>query len=188
MDATPLALTFRAVTPERWPDLRRLFEARGGPSYCWCMLWRRGGGGSNDSKRDALGRIVEQGTPVGLLAYERGEAVAWCSVAPRESYRALGGATDPEGVSVWSVACFFARRPLRGRGISGRLLEAAVDLARRNGADVVEGYPVDPDSPSYGFMGRCSTFLAAGFVETGRAGRRRHVMRLELGPAPRAES
>ena len=186
MDGTPLTLAFRPVTPERWPDLRRLFEARGGPSYCWCMVWRPGGGGSNESRRDALERIVEQGVPVGLLAYERGEPVAWCSVAPRESYRALGGAADPEGVSVWSVACFFATRRLRGQGISRRLLEAAVDLARRNGADVVEGYPVDRDSPSYGFMGRCSTFLAAGFVEAGRAGRRRHVMRLELAPGPRA--
>ena len=175
-------LAFRPVTAERWPDLRRLFEARGGPSYCWCMAWRPGGGGSNDSKRDALRAIVEQGPPVGLLAYEEGEPVAWCSVAPRESYRPLGGRPEPEGVSVWSVACFFATRRHRGRGITGLLLRAAVDLARKRGADVVEGFPVDPESPSYRFMGLRSTFLAAGFTEVGTAGRRRHVMRLELRP------
>ncbi len=42
------------------------------------------------------------------------------------------------------------------------------DLARSHGADIVEGYPVDADSPSYGFMGRRSTFAAAGFEEVGR--------------------
>lgn len=38
-DAPP-ALEFLPVTPERWPDLARLFEGRGGPKYCWCMVWR----------------------------------------------------------------------------------------------------------------------------------------------------
>ena len=33
--------TFRAVTPETWPDMAALFDGRGGPKGCWCMLWRR---------------------------------------------------------------------------------------------------------------------------------------------------
>ena len=45
---------------------------------------------------------------------------------------------------------------------------------------MIEGYPVDPDSPSYKFMGILSTFLAAGFEETGRVGKRRHVFRRRL--------
>ena len=176
------ALAFRAVTADRWSDLRRLFEARGGPSYCWCMAWRPGGRGSNAAKRDPLRRIVEKGPPVGLLAYEEGEPVAWCSIAPRESYRALGGCAEPEAVSVWSVVCFFAVRRLRGRGITARLLKAAMALAREHGADVIEGYAVDPDSPSYRFMGYVGSFEAMGFRAIGRAGTRRHVMRLSVGP------
>ena len=46
------------------------------------------------------------------------------------------------------------------------------------GATVLEAYPVDPDSPSYRFMGFVPSFAEAGFVETGRAGERRHVMQL----------
>jgi hypothetical protein len=61
-----------------------------------------------------------------------------------------------------------------------RLLDAAVEHARERGAAVVEAYPVDPDSPSYRFMGFVETFDDAGFREVGRAGKRRHVMRLEL--------
>ena len=45
----------------------------------------------------------------------------------------------------------------------------------------VEAYPVDPDSPSFRFMGWVSVFKAAGFREVGRAGTRRHVMRLKVG-------
>ena len=48
------------------------------------------------------------------------------------------------------------------------------------GAAVVEAYPVEPDSSSYRFMGLVGTFEAIGFIPVGRAGTRRHVMRLAL--------
>ena len=51
-----------------------------------------------------------------------------------------------------------------------RLLTAACDYAASEGAEVIEAYPVDPDSPSYGFIGFRPTFLAAGFEERGRPG------------------
>jgi hypothetical protein len=44
----------------------------------------------------------------------------------------------------------------------------------------VEAYPVDEAAPSYRFMGFVPVFAAAGFTEVGRAGTRRHVMRLNL--------
>jgi hypothetical protein len=60
------------------------------------------------------------------------------------------------------------------------MLDAAVTLAWRRGAKAVEGYPVDPDSPSYRFMGFVPLFRERGFVPAGRAGSRRHVMRRDL--------
>ena len=185
------ALEFAAVTPERWPDLARLFEGRGGPKHCWCMVWRELPSalrGDPAAKREALRDRVARGVPVGILAYAGGEPVAWCSVAPRETYRELGGGAYPPGAKVWAVACFFARRELRGRGLGARLLSAACAEAARAGADAIEGYPVDPDSPSYRFMGLFPVFLAAGFEEIGRAGSRRRVVRrwLRGGPPPDA--
>ena len=144
------------------------------------MVWRPWPAGverSPATKRAEMERTVLGGTPVGVLAYVEGEPVAWCSVAPRETYRALGGDEYPPGTNVWAIVCFFAQRPQRGRGITARLLDAACHEAATAGADVIEGYPVDPDSPSYLFMGYCSTFLAAGFEDIGRVGTRRHVMR-----------
>jgi hypothetical protein len=58
---------------------------------------------------------------------------------------------------------------------------AAVEHARANGATLVEAFPVDRDSPSYRFMGFTMLFETAGFCEVGRAGTRRHVMRLRVG-------
>lgn len=185
----PIAMEFRPVTPERWPDLARLFEERGGPSHCWCMVWRPWPSGverTNANRRAELERTVLGGTPVGILAYVEDEPVAWCSVAPRETYRThgggrgvarLGGGDYPSGTNVWTVVCFFAQSRQRGRGITARLLDAACAEAAAAGADVIEGYPIDPDSPTYQYMGRCSTFLAAGFEEIGRVGTRRHIMR-----------
>lgn len=43
---------------------------------------------------------------------------------------------------------------------------------------------MDPDSPSYRFMGTVPSFRAAGFREIGTVGTRRRVMRLELTPYP----
>ena len=178
-------MEFREVDRARWDDLERLFESRGGPKYCWCMVWRPmpvGARGERGAKKAELQSRVREGVPVGILGYIDGEPVAWCSIAPRETYRAglyRPSGDEPDGV--WSLACFFVPRRLRGRGIAGRLLDAAVDHARSRGASVVEAYPVDPDSPSYRFMGLVPRFEAAGFHEVGTAGSRRHVMRLGLG-------
>ena len=60
------------------------------------------------------------------------------------------------------------------------MIDAAVEHARARGASVIEAYPVEPDSPSYRFMGFVGAFQDAGFREVGRAGTRRHVMRLAL--------
>ena len=177
-------LTFREVTPDRWRDFEALFESPGGPKYCWCMAWRAmPRGASRDdraAKKTAMEQRVRDGTPVGILAYEDGEPVAWCSVAPRPTYRELGGPEAPDPDHVWSIVCFYVPSRYRRQGMMQRLIRAAVAHAKRKGAKTVEAYPVDPDSPSYRFMGFVRSFEEAGFREVGRAGSRRHVMRLEV--------
>ena len=122
-------ITFHEVDASRWDDLERLFESRGGPKYCWCMVWRAGAKTAKGPERKAaMKRYVCDGVPIGLLGYASGEPVAWCSIAPRTTYRDLGGPTDvgerPE--DVWSLACFFIRRALRGKGLTKRTIVAAV--------------------------------------------------------------
>jgi len=179
-------LVFHEVGADRWRDLERLFEAPGGPKHCWCMVWRSMPCGTTRSdsraKKAALEGRVRDCVPVGILGYLDGEPVAWCSIAPRATYRDMGGGSGPSDGpdSVWAIACFFVPRRLRGQGVTRRLIAAAVEHARGKGATIVEAYPVAPESPSYRFMGFVSSFRAAGFREVGVAGIRRHVMRLAL--------
>jgi hypothetical protein len=35
-----IQFVFREVSHENWPDFAGLFESRGGPKSCWCMVWR----------------------------------------------------------------------------------------------------------------------------------------------------
>ncbi|HEY5810812.1 MAG TPA: GNAT family N-acetyltransferase [Povalibacter sp.] len=175
-------LTVLDVTAERWKDFEALFEARGGPKYCWCMEWRaieQGRRADSARRKDAMASCIEKGVPVGLLGYLEAQPVAWCSIAPRSTYRRLvnDGSCDD---GIWSIACFFVAREYRGTGITRRMLAAAIRHARKNGAKVVEAYPVDEDSPSYRFMGFVSLFEQAGFCEIGREGTRRHVMQRQL--------
>jgi hypothetical protein len=111
MTRTTPPLSFHEVTPDRWPDLERLFSAKGGPSYCWCMPFRDDGGAA---KKSAMRERVLGGTPVGLLAYRDEEPIAWCSVAPKATFERLGkdAFKDTSDLDVtWSITCFFDLTP-----------------------------------------------------------------------------
>jgi predicted GNAT family acetyltransferase len=178
------ALEFRPVTAANVAEFEAFFTTPGAPKWCWCMVWRRTSAEAKqkapaDRKRMMMERIAA-GTPVGLLACDGDTPVAWVSVAPRDTYRNLGGPEARPGEVVWSIACFYVPRKLRGEGMVHRLIAGAVAHAKKRGATIVEAYPVPPDAPSYRFMGFVPTFEKEGFTDTGMAGTRRHVMRLKV--------
>ena len=180
----PPKLRFKPVTKASWPDFAALFEAPGGPKYCWCMAWRATPQEIKDtgkaSRKPLMHGRVEKGTTVGLVGTLDGEPVAWVSIAPRDTYRDLGGPEPEPGENIWSLACMYVRRQLRGEGHGRELIDAAIAYAKKRGATMLEAYPVDPKSPSYRFMGFVPAFEKLGFRKVGTAGSRRHVMRLEL--------
>ena len=107
---------------------------------------------------------VRDGVTIGILRSVGGEPVAWCSIAPRDTYRrGLAGKTatawDSDGV--WSIGCFYAPRRLRGQGATRRFIAAAQEYERQGGASVVEAYPVDLGSPRYRFMGTVPSLAQA---------------------------
>ncbi len=184
-------LVFYPVTPDRWSNFETLFGPRGEAASCSCMWWRvtRKEFEANHHKgnRVAMKDIVDSGKVPGLLAYDRGEPVGWVSVAPREHFQVLDRSPLLKAVDdqpVWSVVCFVVHKDYKRQGMSGRLLEAAVDYASSQGATIVEGYPIDTEDSDaedvYSFTGFLSTFKAAGFVEVARRSKRKPVMRLYL--------
>ena len=52
---------------------------------------------------------VEGGVPIGILGYHDGAPIAWCSIAPRDTYRELGG-LDNSSVheNVWAAGAVTA--------------------------------------------------------------------------------
>jgi GNAT superfamily N-acetyltransferase len=187
-DRQAAVLDCHPVTPERWPDLVQLFEHHGNPGYCWCTRWRVPSGQfqrlGTDGREDALQHLVEERTPVGILGYLDGKPVGWCSVAPRQTYAALERSRALKRLDdapVWSVVCFFVERKTRGQGVGLALLRAAVEYARSNDAQVVEGYPVEPGAASYTFMGYPSMFEKAGFRDAAPPGQGRRIMRYVVG-------
>jgi GNAT superfamily N-acetyltransferase len=171
-------LRYTPVDETNWADLEKLFESKGGPHNCWCMVWRNMSEGTDRGnkadKKAALQNYVTHKNPVGLLCYDLSEPIAWCSIAPRDSYRELSG--DHTLTNVWSLVCFFIKRAYRQKGISELLIQQAIQYAKDNGAEYVEVYPVDPDSPSYRFMGFKPVFDQLGFEFKHKAGQRRYVM------------
>jgi GNAT superfamily N-acetyltransferase len=86
---------------------------------------------------------------------------------------------------VWSIVCFFVDEGARGRGLSARMLRAAVDYARSQGARLLEAYPVDKEERSHPdsmFFGTKTMYDRAGFREVARRKSTRPVVRRVLRP------
>jgi hypothetical protein len=184
MPPAPLRLAFHPVTPERLPGLARFLEMHGKFRYCACMRWRMRSSqfcrSTKEDRADALQGLARERTPIGVLAYLDQEPVGWCSVAPRETYAALERYRALPRIDerpVWSVVCFFVSSRIRRTGATLGLLKAAVDYAGSQKAQIIEGYPVEPGSRLYTYMGSPSTFRAAGFQDVTPRGQSRRVMR-----------
>ena len=180
--ATTKKIKIKPVDETTWDDFEKLFELKGSPHYCWCMVWRltkeeQKRNNTANRKKFIRKRVLSQ-TPIGLLAYIDDEPVAWCSVAPRETHQRLGG--DESIDKVWSITSFFVRKEYREQGLVDQLIIHAQKYARKNGARYIEAYPVAPESPSYRFMGFTKTFKKANFEFIKKAGTRRNVMTYKL--------
>ncbi len=155
------------------------------------MWWRlpraafvKGKGAGN---RRALRKIVSAGGVPGLIAYSDGIPAGWCSVAPRGDYPVLSRSRVLAPVDdrpVWSIVCFFVAKPFRRTGLTAALIEGALAYAKKNGAVIVEGYPVEPKKgavpDAFAYTGLASSFRRAGFVEVARRSATRPFMRYYL--------
>ncbi len=188
-------LAFHPLTPGRWVDLVHLFGARGACAGCWCMWWRLSASAWKAKKgpgtRRLMRNLVQRGARPGILAYRKGDPVAWCAIAPRVDYRRLAHSRILRPVDkqpVWSVVCLFVSKPCRRLGLTPVLLRAAVRFAAQLGAQVVEGYPIEPRGEyvdAFASCGIATAFREAGFREVARRSATRPIMRVITRPRGR---
>lgn len=189
---TSVAMTIE-VRPAtgRFDDFAAVVGPKTGINGCWCMAFR-------NSTLPAEERILymrnecSSAPGPGVLAYVDDEPAGWSSVAPRSSYRRLmNSRTIPfvDDRDPWSVVCFVVRAGYRKQGLMHKLLEGAVEHARVNGGEVIEGYPADAGDDRIdvisGYVGTTRLFEAHGFHRAAETtgvsgGKPRWVMRLEL--------
>jgi GNAT superfamily N-acetyltransferase len=186
------------VTPERWDDFEQLFGPRGAFQDCWCVALRLPRAVRTkmvaDDRKDHMKKRIAAGPPPGILAYIEEEPVAWVQVGPRldvpqfNSPRTVSrpeDEADAQDPSVWAVSCLFLLSKLRGKGISHRLIEAAIAHARGEGARYLDACPIDHSKQSKSVVlcvGSTAIFDAAGFEILARRKDGRPLMRLDLRP------
>ncbi|WP_285116567.1 GNAT family N-acetyltransferase [Leifsonia sp. fls2-241-R2A-40a] len=180
----------RPVEEAVWHDLETVFSTRGDASGCWCQWFKipraQSDQLSRDDFHDRLHDQVRTGTP-GVIAWVDGEPAGWSAVEPFSAYPNLARspitkrlADDPQ--DPWAVTCFVVRIEFRKQGLARALLAGAVEHARAQGAEVLEGYPVDPEvrpslSAAERYHGTVSLFRDGGFDVVRRPSATRAVMR-----------
>jgi GNAT superfamily N-acetyltransferase len=129
-------------------------------------------------------------TPATWDAFETlfGAKGVCCALAPRGDYPALARSRVMRPIDdrpVWSVSCLFVHRGWRGQGVTTALLQAASRFPRKRGAELLEGYPVDPAGKrlpaAFAWTGLPASFERAGFREVARGSPTRPIMRKKLG-------
>jgi GNAT superfamily N-acetyltransferase len=155
------------------------------------MFWRlprkQFDAGKGNANKQAFKRLIASGAQPGLIAYHAGQPVAWCAIAPRTQYIALERSKILQPVDeqpVWSISCLFVKKPYRRQGVSSQILRAVVDFAAKRGAQLVEGYPVEPSMEKmpdpFLWHGVPSAFRKAGFKEVLRRSQSRPIMRFSI--------
>ena len=139
------------LTDAIWPAFESFGRSRDVPDlhWCWCQHWRLRSKDMAAAKvpqlRERLHDQALSPQPPGLVAFDRDRAVGWVSLGPRTDFeRIVRSRVIPtiDDRPVWSIVCFAVSESARGRGVARTLLDAAVDYARRRGADTLEAYPV----------------------------------------------
>jgi GNAT superfamily N-acetyltransferase len=168
------------VTPDRFEDFADVINAHRRENHCWCVSPRLGvrdveeiGGGSREA---AMRALCARERPPGVVTYLDEVPVGWCNVGPRDEIPRLVHSRvirPVDDVPVWCIVCLVVRGGQRRKGVTGHLIEGAVDFAASHGAEAIEAYPVDPAGRmdvTSAFVGTRSMFERAGFQMVGTTG------------------
>src|SRR5688572_25292606 len=119
----------RALGPDDWTHIERLFGPDGASEGCWCMSLRLIAGDEGHGERGAVPRRlfrerVCSSRAHGVLAFAGHDPIGWCSYEPRAEFPELCGLRSDRvdhSEGIWSIGCFFVAPDWRHRGVSDLL-------------------------------------------------------------------
>lgn len=173
-----MAFVAHPVTPDRVDDFVKVANPNRRASHCWCLSHRLTAREiaefGNGSREAAFRALCGRENPPGVIGYDDGEPVAWCSIGPRSENTRLSRSRlirPLDDLPVWSIICLVVRGGHRRRGYTTAVIDEAVRYAASRGAPAVESYPVDPGSRridlTMAFVGTRKMFERAGFTVVG---------------------
>jgi GNAT superfamily N-acetyltransferase len=203
VDGVGAVFTARPMLESDLDSLATLFASDWSTRHCWCMAFcstRRqfaiGWFGGGNARRFAA-MTAGSSNAMGVLAFRDDEVVGWCACGPRSRYAMadtprtamIRERAPEEHAAIWFVPCFFVRDGHRGQGVTHTLTRAAVDLARREGAAGIEGWPISTAvaGSADAFVGREQVFEEVGFTRVARPSSGRVIMRLDLWAGPKRD-
>jgi GNAT superfamily N-acetyltransferase len=182
-------LTFEPLSRKNWGTFVQLFGERGACGNCWCMLFRLQNADFEKGKyfggnKKAMKDLVWKNKPTGILGIYKGEAIAWCALAPREDFTKLERSRVHKRIDdkpVWSIPCFFVAKQFRGKGVSVQMLKGIIDYAKKKHIKILEAYPTIPTQDklpdAFAWIGLYTSFKRAGFEIVDRTSKHRPMVR-----------
>lgn len=170
--------TTHPVTADRFEDFSDVVNPNRRATHCWCVPHRLrnedvrelGGG----DRENAMRALCDREVPPGVLTYQDDRPVGWCNVGARSDMPKLVHSKlmrSVDEVQVWSIVCLVVRSGHRKQGVTGHLIEGAMQFAAQHGAPAIEAYPVDPKGrmdTTMSFVGVKAMFDKAGFKVVGQ--------------------
>ena len=176
-----MAFDTRPVTPDRVADFVTVANPNRRATHCWCLSHRLTAGEvaelGDGTRESAFRGLCGRDNPPGVIGYDDGTPVGWCSIGPRSENTRLRRSRlirPLDELPVWSIICVVIRGGHRRRGYTTPLINGAVEYAASRGAPAVESYPVDPGTGridlTMAFVGTRAMFENAGFEVAGTTG------------------
>ena len=187
-------ITVEPLNESHLGDLAILFASDAATDRCWCMWFLRPvkefhAVGHDGNRSSFMALVLSSPTPMGVVAYNDGDAIGWAATGPRNRYtRAIATPTMKQRTgdddTTWLVPCFFVHAEYRSGGVAQALLEAATSMAASAGAAAIEGFPLAGPRRRAGgsdlMAGVEPLFVSGGFVVDHRPTDNRVVMRRVL--------
>lgn len=178
INTKPLALS-------NWNDFVALMKVDSQCSECWCLNHREPAGcPTGVAAQNKMQKLTAQNKVSGLLAYQDKECVGWIAIDPMSEL--VGHDCQPSGKpNEWSIHCIFVRDEFRGQGVSTQLIQAAIEYAKANGANLVSAFPIPSENRNNfpvneaEFSGRFSTYFKLGFKPVAKSSAFYQRMELE---------